>query len=57
VGHRAFKIEALSRHQRNRFIVNHDGRVYQKDLGLETDQIARAMKRFDPDSSWQAVPP
>ena len=37
------------------FIVNHDGVVYQKDLGPKTAQLAEAMKRFDPDSSWQRV--
>ena len=34
------------------FIVNHDGVVYQKDLGPDTATIARAMSRFDPDSTW-----
>jgi hypothetical protein len=37
------------------FLVNHDGVVYQKDLGPRTGQLAEAMKRFDPDSSWQRV--
>jgi hypothetical protein len=37
------------------FIVNHDGVVYQKDLGPKTAQLAEAMTRFDPDSSWQRV--
>jgi len=37
------------------FLVNHDGVVYQKDLGPKTMQLAEAMKRFDPDSSWQRV--
>jgi hypothetical protein len=35
------------------FIVGSDGVVYQKDLGRETTQIAKAMKVYDPDSSWQ----
>ncbi len=35
------------------FIVGSDGVVYQKDLGKGTAQIARAMKSYDPDSSWQ----
>ena len=35
------------------FIVNHDGVVYQKDLGPDTGAIARAMKRYDPDSTWK----
>ena len=34
------------------FIVNHLGVVYQKDLGADTDQIARAMNEFNPDSTW-----
>jgi hypothetical protein len=35
------------------FIVNEDGVVYQKDLGKTTDVLAKAMKEYDPDSSWQ----
>src|SRR5271165_3946997 len=35
------------------FIVNEDGMVYQKDLGKKTDVLARAMKEYNPDSSWQ----
>ena len=34
------------------FLVNHDGVVYQKDLGPNTAQIAQAMKEFNPDSTW-----
>jgi hypothetical protein len=37
------------------FIVNHDGVVYQKDLGPNTAAIARAMKEFNPDSTWTKV--
>jgi hypothetical protein len=37
------------------FLVNHDGVVYQKDLGKKTAQTARAMKKFDPDSTWKKV--
>ena len=39
------------------FLVSHDGRVYQNDLGPASDQTARTMTRFDPDSSWEAVLP
>ena len=39
------------------FIVSHDGKVFQKDLGPDTDAEARAMTLFDPDSSWQEVTP
>jgi hypothetical protein len=34
------------------FIVNHDGVVYQKDLGPGTRSTAFAMKKFNPDSTW-----
>jgi len=37
------------------FIVNHDGIVYQKDLGKETGKIASAMTKFDPDETWKNV--
>ncbi|HMN97377.1 MAG TPA: DUF2950 domain-containing protein [Phycisphaerales bacterium] len=33
------------------FIVNQDGVVYQKDLGPQTERIARAMQAYDP-SGW-----
>jgi hypothetical protein len=35
------------------FIVNHDGGVYEKDLGPETPKIASAMTKFDPDPTWK----
>lgn len=38
------------------FLINHDGVVYQKDLGPSSAAIASAMRRFDPDSSWVALP-
>jgi len=38
------------------FIVNHDGVAYQKNLGPGTAAAAGAMTRFDPDSTWQALP-
>jgi hypothetical protein len=34
------------------FIVNHEGVVYQKDLGKGTAAAAGAITRFDPDKSW-----
>jgi len=37
------------------FIVNHDGVVYEKDLGKDTEKIATAMKKFDPDRTWKKV--
>ncbi|MGD0963862.1 MAG: DUF2950 domain-containing protein [Candidatus Acidiferrales bacterium] len=35
------------------FIVDEDGVVYQKDLGRKTDVLAKAMKEYNPDSSWR----
>jgi hypothetical protein len=35
------------------FIVNHDGVVYQKDLGKGTEKTALKMKLFDPDPTWK----
>ncbi|NTV33830.1 MAG: DUF2950 domain-containing protein [Deltaproteobacteria bacterium] len=37
------------------FIVNHDGVVYEKDLGRNTEKAVQAMKLFDPDSTWKKV--
>jgi hypothetical protein len=37
------------------FIVNHDGVVFQKDLGRKTEKAAQAMKLFNPDSTWKKV--
>lgn len=37
------------------FIVNHDGVVYQKNLGPGTEGAASKMRSYDPDASWKAV--
>lgn len=37
------------------FIVNHQGKIYQKDLGPKTAEIAKAIKEFNPDTSWMPV--
>jgi len=34
------------------FIVNHQGKVYQKNLGPQTAKITRAMTTYDPDDTW-----
>ena len=39
------------------FIVNQDGVVFQKDLGPDTAKLAKAMKTFNPDETWQRVEP
>ena len=35
------------------FLVNHDGTVYEKDLGPESGRVARKLSKFDPDKSWK----
>jgi len=37
------------------FIVNHDGAIYEKDLGKETSQLGQSMTLFDPDQTWRRV--
>ena len=34
------------------FIVNHDGVVYEKDLGPGTRATGLAMRNFNPDGTW-----
>jgi hypothetical protein len=38
------------------FIVNHEGVVYQKNLGKSTQKAVQAMKVFDPDKTWTRAP-
>jgi len=37
------------------FIINQDGVVYQKDLGENTADLAKAITEFNPDRSWKKV--
>lgn len=37
------------------FIVNQRGRVYQKNLGPNTAELARKMKEYNPDLTWKLV--
>ncbi len=37
------------------FMISHEGQVFEKDLGPESEKLALAMKRFDPDDSWKEV--
>jgi len=39
------------------FIVNHNGKVYQKDLGKNTAGIGAKMTSFDPGAGWKEVAP
>jgi hypothetical protein len=37
------------------FIVNQDGRIYQRDFGEKTQQAAAAMIEYEPDGDWTPV--
>jgi hypothetical protein len=37
------------------FIVNHNGVVYQKNLGENTEETAKSMEKYDPDKTWEKV--
>jgi hypothetical protein len=37
------------------FLVNQQGTIYEKDLGLRTTDIGMEMTSFDPDSTWRRV--
>lgn len=34
------------------FIISHDGQVFEKDLGSDSEKLARTIKQFEPDDSW-----
>jgi len=38
------------------FIINHDGVLYEKDLGPDTAKIAGEMTAYNPDKTWKKVP-
>jgi len=37
------------------FLINHDGIIYEKDLGLETDKVIEKMDSFNPSEGWVQV--
>ncbi|MCY1283994.1 hypothetical protein D9M68_518990 [compost metagenome] len=37
------------------FMISHEGQIFQKDLGPDSEKAALAMTRFDPDSSWDEI--
>jgi hypothetical protein len=37
------------------FLINHAGTIYQKDLGIRTDFVAKRVAVFDPDQTWKKV--
>lgn len=39
------------------FMLNHDGLVYEKDLGPGTSSTAASMQSFNPDKGWKQVTP
>lgn len=39
------------------FLVNHNGKIYEKDLGKYTTNIAARMSTFDPAVGWKHTPP
>jgi hypothetical protein len=39
-----------------RIIVNHEGVIYEKDLGPTTAKTAQWMETFNPDRTWTLVP-
>lgn len=38
------------------FMISHEGEVFEKDMGPNSEKLAKAMTKFDPDSSWKEVP-
>jgi hypothetical protein len=37
------------------FVISHQGKLFQKDLGEATAEVAAAIERYDPDASWAEV--
>ncbi|MEW6037617.1 MAG: DUF2950 domain-containing protein [Pseudomonadota bacterium] len=37
------------------FIVNHQGKIHQKDLGPQTAKLASALKEYNPGAGWELV--
>jgi hypothetical protein len=37
------------------FIVNQQGIIYEKDLGPNTEKVAKTISRYDPDKTWTIV--
>jgi hypothetical protein len=37
------------------FIVSHNGKVYEKDLGKDSTAIGAKMTTFDPGAGWKEV--
>jgi hypothetical protein len=37
------------------FLADTDGHILQKDLGPETDKLAKAMNAYDPNKTWHSA--
>jgi len=37
------------------FIVNEEGIIYEKDLGPNTEEVAKTISKYDPDKTWKKV--
>jgi hypothetical protein len=37
------------------FVISHQGKLYEKDLGEESELIAAAIQDYNPDDSWTLV--
>jgi len=39
------------------FLINQDGRLYEKDLGEKTTELGQKITSYNPDKTWTLVPP
>jgi Protein of unknown function (DUF2950) len=39
------------------FVISHQGKLFQKDLGPDTAKLVEAMTEYNPDKSWEPVKP
>ncbi|MDX2198731.1 MAG: DUF2950 domain-containing protein [Phycisphaerae bacterium] len=37
------------------FVISHQGKLFEKDLGPDTDKRVKAMTQYDPDASWELL--
>ncbi len=37
------------------FIVSQDGKIFEKDLGARTVELAKAITEYNPDRTWRHV--
>jgi hypothetical protein len=35
------------------FMMNHQGKIYQKDLGSKTAEVVQKIKEYNPDATWE----